>query len=183
MVAPQDCERMIRSLGWDGLRALWDNIENRSTPGWDAGQAFEYLVIRAFQLDCALVKWPYSVTLFDEVVEQIDGVVYCSGLSCLVESKDFADKTVDIAPIAKIRNQLLRRPAGTLGIVFSRTGFTNPAINLSYFSLPQAILLWNGPEIRYALEREKICELLTLKYRACVKDGLPNYNVIEGDIQ
>lgn len=182
MVAPQDCERMIRSLGWDGLRALWDNIENRSTPGWDAGQAFEYLVIRAFQLDGARVRWPYRVTLFDEEVEQIDGAVHCSGLSCLVESKDFADKTVDIAPIAKLRNQLLRRPAGTVGLMFSRTGFTNPAISLSCFSLPQAILLWNGAEIRYALEQERICELLILKYRACVEEGLPNYDVREGDI-
>lgn len=106
---------MIQSLQWDGLRTLWDNIENRSTPEWDAGRAFEYLVLRAFQLDGARVKWPYSVTLFDEEVEQIDGAVHCLGLSCLVESKDFTDKTVDITPIAKLRNQLLRRPAGTVG--------------------------------------------------------------------
>lgn len=178
MVATQDCERMIRSLGWDGLRALWDNIENRSTPGWDPGQAFEYLVIRAFQLDGARVKWPYTVRLFDEVVEQIDGAVHCAGLSCLVESKDFADKAVDINPIAKLRNQLLRRPVGTVGLLFSRTGFTNAAVNLSCFSLPQAILLWNGDEIRYALEQERICELLTLKYCGAVEYGVSNYNVI-----
>ena len=184
MVAPQDCERMIRSLGWDGLRALWDNIENRSTPGWDPGQAFEYLVIRAFQLDGARVRWPYSVLLFDEEVEQIDGAVHCLGLSCLVESKDFADGTkVNIAPIAKPRNQLLRRPAGVVGLVFSRTGFTPPARNLSCFSSPQAILLWDGSEIKYALDNETICELLILKYRAYVEDGLPDYNVIERDIQ
>jgi hypothetical protein len=182
LVAAKDYERMIQSLQWDELRTLWDNIENRSTPGWDAGKAFEYLVLRAFQLDGAEIKWPYSVTFFDEVVEQIDGAIYYSGLSCLVESKDFADKTVDITPIAKLRNQLLRRPAGTVGLMFSRTGFTNAAVSLSCFSLPQAILLWNGAEIKYALEREKICELLTLKYRACVEDGLPDYNAIEGEV-
>ncbi len=121
--------------------------------------------------------------LFGEVVEQIDGVVYCSGLSCLVESKDFADQTnVDIAPIAKLRNQLLRRPAGTIGLVFSRTEFTDPARHLSYFSLPQTILLWNGEEIKYALENEIISELLTLKYRVCVEHGLPDYNIRERDI-
>ncbi|MCC3513373.1 MAG: hypothetical protein JGK29_31490 [Microcoleus sp. PH2017_17_BER_D_A] len=92
------------------------------------------------------------MTLFDEVVEQIDGAVHWLGLSCLVESKDFADKTVDITPIAKLRNQLLRRPAGTVGLIFSRTGFTNAAVSLSYFSLPQAILMWNGAELKYALE-------------------------------
>jgi hypothetical protein len=183
LVASKDYERMIQSLQWDGLRTLWDNIENRSTPGWDAGQAFEYLVLRAFQLDGAEVKWPYSVELFGEKVEQIDGVVYSSGLSCLVESKDFRDKTnVDIAPIAKLRNQLLRRPAATVGLVFSRTEFTEPARYLSYFSLPQTILLWSGEEIKYALDNETICELLTLKYRVCVEHGLPDYDVRERDI-
>lgn len=101
----------------------------------------------------------------------------------MVESKDFADKTnVDVAPIAKLRNQLLRRPAGTVGLVFSRTGFTDPARHLSYFSLPQTIILWNGEEIKYALDNEIICELLTLKYRVCVENGLPDYDVRERDI-
>ena len=160
-----------------------NQIENRHTPNWDSGKAFEYMVLRAFELDGAEVKWPYRVKLFGEEVEQIDGVIYSGGLSCLVESKDFADKSnVDIAPIAKLRNQLLRRPASTLGLVFSRTGFTDPARHLSYFSLPQTILLWNGEEIKYALEKEIICELLTLKYRVCVEDGLPDYDVREREI-
>jgi hypothetical protein len=176
-------ENRIGVLQWDGLRALWENIEQRNTPQWDAGKAFEYLILRAFQLDGAQVRWPYRVQLFGEEVEQIDGAIYCAGISCLVESKDFADKTnVDVAPIAKLRNQLLRRPAGTVGLVFSRTGFTDPARHLSYFSLPQTILLWNGEEIKYALDNEIICELLTLKYRVCVEDGLPDYDVRERDI-
>ncbi len=77
---------------------------------------------------------------------------------------------------------LLHRPASTLGLVFSRTGFTDPARHLSYFSLPQTILLWSGEELKYALERESICELLLLKYRVCVEDGLPDYDVRERDI-
>lgn len=183
MTAAAKYEAMIQSLQWKDLRSLWGSIENRNTPGWDSGKAFEYLVLRAFQLDGAEVKYSYSVRLFGEEVEQVDGVVYCSGLSCLVESKDFADKVnVDIAPIAKLRNQLLRRPASTLGLVFSRTGFTDPARHLSYFSLPQTILLWSGEELKYALERESICELLLLKYRVCVEDGLPDYDVRERDI-
>jgi len=47
---------MIKSLQWDGLRSLWDNIEARNPIGWDSGKAFEYLVIRAFELDGAEVK-------------------------------------------------------------------------------------------------------------------------------
>ncbi len=139
--------------------------------------------MRAFQLDGADVRYSYSVRLFGEEVEQIDGVIYWSGLACLVESKDLADKiNVDIAPIAKLRNQLLRRPASTLGLVFSRTGFTEPARHLSYFSLPQTILLWSGEELKYALAQESICDLLWLKYRVCVEDGLPDYDVREKEI-
>ena len=183
MTSAAQYENAIKSFQWDGLRSLWNQIENRYTPNWDSGKAFEYTVLRAFELDGAEVKWPYRVKLFGEEVEQIDGVIYSGGLSCLVESKDFADKSnVDIAPIAKLRNQLLRRPASTLGLVFSRTGFTDPARHLSYFSLPQTILLWNGEEIKYALEKEIICELLTLKYRVCVEDGLPDYDVREREI-
>ena len=89
---------------------------------------------------------------------------------------------IDVAPVAKLRNQLLRRPASTLGIVLSRTDFTDPARYLSYFSLPQAILLWSGAEIKYALEQEVICELLIFKYRICIEDGLPDYDVRERGI-
>jgi hypothetical protein len=174
---------MIQSLQWSGLRALWQEIGQRNTQVWDSGKAFEYLVLRAFELDGADVRYSYSVKLFGEEIEQIDGVVYHSGLACLVESKDLAARVnVDVTPIAKLRNQLLRRPASTIGLVFSRTGFTEPARHLSYFSLPQTILLWSGEEIEYALEQESICELLVLKYRVCVEDGLSDYDLRERDI-
>lgn len=180
----EEKEDHIKSLGWEDLRSLWESIKNRSTSdsGWASGKAFEYLVLRSFQLDGAEVRYPYSVKLFGEEMEQIDGVIYCEGLSCLIEAKDFADTNVDATPIAKLRNQLLRRPASTLGIVFSRTGFTDPACHVSYFSLPQAILLWSGDELEYALEKGSICEFLRLKYRVCVEDGLTNYDIRERDV-
>jgi hypothetical protein len=42
-------EAMIQSLQWGGLRSFWQEIEQRNTPGWDAGKAFEYLVLRAYE--------------------------------------------------------------------------------------------------------------------------------------
>ncbi|NJM47141.1 MAG: hypothetical protein HC860_14055 [Alkalinema sp. RU_4_3] len=182
MATAAEYQSRIESLHWDGLRALWSDIGQRDTPDWEPGKAFEYLVLRAFQLDGADVKWPYSVKLFEEEIEQIDGVIHCEGLSCLAESKDFAKEAVDNGPVAKLRSQLLRRPTGTVGSIFSRTGFTGPARSLSYLALPQTVLLWNGQEIQYALERERICRSLTLKYRACVADGLTDYNTMEGII-
>jgi hypothetical protein len=177
----KEYEAAIGALGWDDLHLLWEAIQQRDTPGWESGKAFEYLILQAFHLDGAQVRWPYRVALRGEEVEEIDGAVHVSGLNCLVESKDLSED-VAIGPIAKLRNQLLRRPAGTVGLVFSRTGFTDPARFLAHFALPQAILLWNGAEIEYALERRQICELLAWKYRVAVEDGLPDYDVRERDI-
>jgi hypothetical protein len=84
-------------------------LKNTST-FWDEGKALEYLVLRAFQLDGAEVAWPYTVKVKDRIVEQIDGVMYVDSLACLIECKDTSQE-VNIEAIAKLRNQLLRRPA------------------------------------------------------------------------
>jgi hypothetical protein len=142
MPTPAEYEAKIQRYHWPGLRILWERIHSRDTaPEWAAGKAFEYLVLRAFQLDGGEVQWPYNVPIGDEVVEQIDGAIHVSGLSFLVESKDLETDNVAIGPIAKLRNQLLRRPPGTFGVIFSRTGFTDPARVLVQFTSPQNILL------------------------------------------
>jgi creatinine amidohydrolase len=46
-------ERKIAELDWPGLRGLWQVMKTGVTPGWDSGRAFEYLILRAFQLDGA----------------------------------------------------------------------------------------------------------------------------------
>jgi hypothetical protein len=181
MTTTEEYEAASARLRWPGLRKLWDAVKDRETPGWEAGKAFEYLILRAFELDGARVRWPYPVTLFGEEVEQIDGSVRVAGLYCLVESKDEAEN-VAIAPIAKIRNQLLRRPSGTIGLVFSSGGFTDPAIQLAHFTLPQAILLWSGGEVEYFLSKKSIGDFCEMKYRACVDFGMPDFDIRAGGI-
>jgi hypothetical protein len=61
----------------------------------------------------------------------------------LIECKD-TFKEVNIEAIAKLRNQLLRRPAATIVSVFSRSGFTEAKVTLTGFVAPQTILLWRG---------------------------------------
>lgn len=166
----------------DRLLDLWKVIEGRNTsPDWAAGKALEYLVLRAFQLEGATVRWPYQVNIGGDVVEQIDGVVYSDGLSCLVECKDTESK-VNIEPIAKLRNQLLRRPGTTTGIVFSSSAFTDPALTLAQFAAPQPILLWSGEEIEYAIRRRCIRQALVAKHRHCIEHALPDYNIVQGDL-
>jgi hypothetical protein len=136
MASAAEYEGRIATLEWEDLRQLWAAIQRGDTPGWEPGKAFEYLVLRAFQLDGAVVTWPYRVSLFDQEVEQIDGAVHCASLPCLVESKDLA-VNVSFEPIAKLRSQLLRRPSGVLGLMFSSKGFTVPARLLAQLALPR----------------------------------------------
>jgi hypothetical protein len=176
MARPEEYETRIKRLDWGGLGQLWQAVEKGDTPGWEAGKAFEYLVLRAFELDGAQVRYPYEVELHGERVEQIDGAVHAAGLRALVESKDLGEN-VAIGPIAKLRNQLLRRPGGTLGLLFSSKGFTEPARLLAHFLSPQVILLWAGAEIAYALQDKKVCSSLEWKYRRCIEEGIPDANI------
>lgn len=167
-------QRIISEYDWEQLEALWDDIQAGNTPEWQAGKAFEYLILRAFQLDGAKVRWPYVV---EKNVEQIDGAIHISSFSCLLECKDQSEN-INIEPIAKLRNQLLRRPAATVGLVFSRKGFTQSARVLVRYSAPQTILLWSGPEIDKAIQKRYMREGLIAKYRYCVEYGIPYYNII-----
>src|SRR5260370_25210937 len=122
MATSEELEAKIKRItDWNGLRNLWAAIQAGTPPGWEEGEALEYLVIRAFELDPdepATVRYPYEVSLFGEKVEEIDGAIHLPGLSCLVESKDWG-KNVAIGPIVKMRSRLLRRPAGTCASPFS----------------------------------------------------------------
>jgi hypothetical protein len=180
MTTEAEYQARITSYDWDDLSILWSEIKTKNTSNfWDEGKALEYLVLRAFQLDGAEVAWPYTVKVQDRIVEQIDGVVYVDSLACLIECKD-TSKEVNIEAIAKLRNQLLRRPAAAIGSVFSRSGFTEATVTLTGFVAPQTILLWGGKEIEYSLTNKSICKFLIKKYRVFVQKCIPNYDITTG---
>jgi hypothetical protein len=143
----RDLEYITRAekMAWKDLNGLWEQIKAGKTPGWDGGKALEHLVIRAFRLNKLEAEYPYDVPPRGKLIEQIDGLVYLSGCTFLIECKD--KETVDIVAIAKLRNQLLRRPDTTFGCVFTADRFTDPALILAGFSLPHRILLWSGVDI------------------------------------
>jgi hypothetical protein len=164
-------EDKIAVMQWGDLQALFPQVVVRATPGWPPGKALEYLVPRMFELDGAKVRWPYETKLHGQLVEQIDGAVVAGGLHCLLECKN-EKSPLAIAPIAKMRNQLLRRPAQSVGLIFSMSGYTDPAQLLSGYLGGQTILLWHPQEVELAVTKRKIIPLLEAKYRACVEDGI-----------
>ena len=172
MPSHSDHVARIRAMGWYDLHALLARIRAGRTPGWPAGRAFEYLVLRAFELDGATVRWPFTVSMADETVEQIDGAVYAANLSCIVEAKDTTAR-VDVNALAKMWTQLARRPAATVGLVISRSGFTNAAITLAGYFAPQTVLLVAGWELERAMVPGGMTAMLVAKFRECVEEGVP----------
>jgi|SRR5665213_995784 len=179
MPTDREYEAKIRAMGHPELLALWDDIARGVTLGWDSGKAFEYLILRAFQIEEASVQYPYRTTVQEEIVEQIDGAIHVDGLSAIVESKDLGDEhRVNVEPMAKLRNQLLRRPAATIGMIFSRTGFTEPALILTQYLAPQTILLWSGAEIEHVLKNKRFRKALVVKYRMAVERGQNDFDIL-----
>lgn len=170
MVTPSKYEQWIRVIDWNGIQEMWKSLRAGHAPGWDPGKAFEYLILRAFELDGAEVRWPYTVSTQGHVVEQIDGAVYAGGLACIVEAKD-SGRPVQFHAVTKLRQQLARRPSGVLGLLFSRTDFTESARILAQFLVPQNILMWSGNELTQAIEHRRLVRALEAKYRYCVEHG------------
>jgi hypothetical protein len=166
---------------WPELAALWEQIKKGDPPGWKEGKALEHLVIRGFKLSRLKAEYPYDVPPGGKPIEQIDGLVEVGYLTFLIECKD--KKTIDIEAIAKLRNQLLRRPETTLGCVFVKGKFTDAALIITDFSVPHRILLWSGLNIEECLKKQDFAEMLNDKYRHLCKYGLtdhsPNYKELE----
>ena len=77
--------------------------------------------------------------------------------------------------VAPAWNCSLSLSGGTIGLIFSRSGFTDPAQVLAGYMAPTTILLWEEAEIELALDIRKVspfCRGLRWKYRRAVEDGL-----------
>lgn len=188
MPKEQEYINKIESLDNEEVYSLFEKVLAENTPEWPEGKALEYLVLRAFQLEGADVDWPFSIYPKKSIgktqypIEQIDGVIYLEHITCLVECKDKVNKKVDFAPIAKLRNQLLRRPASTIGSIFTTGEFTEPAITLATYTGQQGILLWEVTELKYAIKNQCMCKSMIKKLRELNAKGLPDYNTFTDEI-
>lgn len=176
MATEEDYRRKIKRLDRPGLLKLWHRVKDNDAPAWASGKALEYVVLRGFEIDGAKVVWPFDVSAGENTIEQIDGVVYAEGLAALIECKDHA-KSVNFEPIAKLRQQLARRPPATIGCCFAKKGFTSEALLLAERSAPQNVLLWHGDEIEFAIRRMRMRRGLIEKYRHAVERALPDFKI------
>ncbi len=145
-------------------------------PGWPPGRALEYLVLRAFQLEGARVTWPYEVRNRDVLLEQVDGAVYCDGLTCLIETKAYA-QPLDYLPVSRMKARLQRRPRTVIGAVFSLGEFTRATFLLAETLPPPDVLLWTGKDIAWALRRRAMRAGLRRKHRYAIEHGFPHLSL------
>jgi hypothetical protein len=185
MARPSDRDirykEVARGLTWEDLSSLWQQIKDGPTPGWDEGKALEHLIIRAFELSGLRVEYSYDVPPGGNPLEQIDGMVFLDRLPFLVECKD--RDTVDIEAVAKLRNQLSRRPPTTMGCLFITGRYTLPALILADFAIPLRITLWSRDDIEAALEARDFQATLVKKYNELCMFGLtdqsPNFRALQ----
>lgn len=159
------------------LRDIWAQIKTGAPiDSFPSGKAFEYLVIRAFEIEGLRVRWPYEVVYPQKfgTMEQVDGIVYFESRAFLVESKDLTEPAA-IEAIAKLRFRLEGRPPGTMGVLFSVNDFSLPAEVFAQFASPLNVLLWGRADLDIALRSGCMKNALEQKMVYAIEEGLPLY--------
>jgi len=177
-------EEKIKTLDWYGIRELWEVVveprKRNASPDedWrDPYTTFEYVILRAFELEGARVTYPFFVYPLGDrtVLHEIDGSVFTkTGKSVLCEFKSWADP-IQFDPIAKLRSQLLQRPKKGIACFFSMSGFTTPAIRSTTLIATEGVLLWKKNEIEHALYNRCFLEFLEEKHEKLFTLLLPDY--------
>jgi hypothetical protein len=174
-----------QGLSWDDLHAFWSRIRAGEAEDWHEGKALEHLVIRAFELSGLSVEYPYDVPPGGNPLEQVDGLVFLGEMPFLIECKDRAK--IDVEPIARLHNKLLRRPPVTMGCVFIRGEYTDPALTLADLMIPHRMILWTGDDLGAALDGRDFRAALRKKYDDLCRYGLidqsPHFKGIEMEVK
>lgn len=170
MTKAEQYQARIQRCNRAKLLALWrKKQEGRLSSFGKPGKFFEYAILRAFELEGAIVTYPYDVPESGKVVEQIDGVIRIGDLYSLIECKDYSDAPLDFVPIAKLRSILAKRHASVFGMVFSMSNYTESAeISLRHIH-PQMIILWGRGEIEHCIENGCFIDFFTQKYKSAIE--------------
>lgn len=170
-----EMEREAKTWSRDDLLRIWARIKARQPiPGWPQGKPFEYLVVRAFDLEGLRIRWPYAVTYRQKlgIVEQNDGFIYLGDRPFLVESKDLSDP-LEVESVAKLRFRLESRPPGTMGVLFNSSRFSLATEVFAQFAVPLNVVLWRGQDFDYALPIAQMAAGLQAKLDAATERRTP----------
>jgi hypothetical protein len=181
-----DVYRSWQADDWDVLRTIWTDLypseEEAPRFGPDvltpqqAGWVFERWVLEAFRLSGAAGHDPYDNP---QIQEQIDGLVFDGWQGFLIESK-FQARKIDIDPIYRLHVIVEQRLAGAIGLFFSASGYTVPAIEKARSLRPIRVLLFGANDLNWAMERpSSMMSMVQRKWMRALKEGIPDAKVPE----
>lgn len=176
-----DMEREAKAWSREDLLRIWESVKaGERVSGWPPGKAFEYVVVRAFDLEGAKVIWPFEVTYPQKfgTMEQVDGVVYLGERAFLLESKDLSEPAA-ATELARLRMRLESRAPGTMGVLFSTQNFTLPVEVFAQFAAPLNVLLWGRNDLNVALMDGSMVTGLRAKLARATESGLPSLSLSE----
>jgi hypothetical protein len=165
---------------WTELQTVWA-VLTLSPPQFrgatlnapETGWVFEWWVYEAFRLSGADVRPPFTVRIGPSLVEEIDGAAFLPFGAFLMECK-CQEAKVTMEAIVKLRVQLERRTPNTMGVVFSKSGFTLEAVTLLSHLSPCKVLLFDGDDLELMQRRPaSLVEALRVKYCAAVMEAKP----------
>lgn len=183
----EEYKKEFVNYGKESLSKFWGTLcDNKPLPNnFSKGKAFEYLIVRSFEIEMeeryqnsergSYVSYPYNVEYpfvdqqTENILEQIDGAINVDGYYCLIECKNYENNSIQLEPLAKMRNQLSRRHSNVFGMFFSMTELTTPAKIQVQFMAPQLILLWSKEDIDYCVTNSCFIDCMKWKYRNAVE--------------
>lgn len=171
----KDLQTEARAWERADLLRIWEAVKaGRPIAGWPPGKAFEYLVVRAFDIEGARVLWPFEVVYPQKfgTMEQVDGVVYLGERAFLLESKNLSEPMA-VEAVARLRMRLEARPPGTMGVLLSVQKFTLPTEIFTQFARPLNVLLWERRALDVALANASMVGTLRAKLEYAIEHGLP----------
>ena len=87
MATPEENRERVLGFGHEQVVELLAHVLDEACEDWDEGAALEYLILRAFQIEGATVRYHFYVhDPAGKAMEQMDGVVYWRHHSFLVET-------------------------------------------------------------------------------------------------
>lgn len=185
-------EREWQARDWSELRSIWEDVRrkyddqeprfrSRGLTDQQAGWVFERLIVEAFRLEGWAIHYPYVVPTRggDLPREQDDGLIVQGWQGFLIESK-FEKEPVGIDPIFRLHLLVERRPAGTLGLFFSASDYTKPAIESAEFLQPIRVLLFQPIDLEWAFRApDRMRRMVWNKWAFALKLGIPHQPVAQ----
>ncbi len=111
--------------------------------------------------------------------EELDGLIFMGWQGFLIEAKNERDP-VAIDPIFRLHLLAEQRPIGTMGLLFSASGYTEPAIESAERLRPIRVLLFDRSDLEWAVgDGKSPQEVVRRKWILALRSGKPNIAVTQ----